>query len=62
MKRVPLDCGGKKKRLSFKRLPVEDKLLKGYNRGVEMALSALEKEFNRFEKRKEKEEKGARKF
>lgn len=63
LKRVPLpDNTSKKKRVSFKKLPIEDKLLKGYNKGIETALTVIEKEFKRFDKRLKKEEKDGKKF
>lgn len=62
LKRVPLPETAKKKRLSFKKMPVEDKLLKGYNKGIETALNVLIKEFKRYEKRLKKEEKDGKKF
>lgn len=62
LKRVPLPDTAKKKRVSFKKLPVEDKLLKGYNKGIETALSVLVSEFKRYEKRLKKEEKDGKKF
>ncbi len=62
LKRVPMPDTVKKKRISFKKLPIEDKLLKGYNKGIETALSVLVKEFKRFDKRLKKEEKAGKKF
>ena len=62
LKRVPLPETLKKKRLSIKKLPVEDKLLKGYNKGIETALNVLVKEFKRFDKRLKKDEKDGKKF
>lgn len=62
LKRVPMPDTVKKKRISFKKLPIEDKLLKGYNKGIETALSVLVKEFKRFDKRLKKEEKAGNKF
>ncbi len=62
LKRVPLPETAKKKRLSFKKMPVEDKLLKGYNKGIETALNVLVKEFKRYYKRLKKEEKDGKKF
>lgn len=62
LKRVPMPDTVKKKRISFKKLPIEDKLLKGYNKGIETALSVLVKEFKRFDKRLKKEKKAGNKF
>lgn len=62
LKRVPVPAVVKKKRIKFKKLPVEDKLLKGYNKGIETALNVLVKDFKRFDKRLKKEEKEGRKF
>ncbi len=62
LKRVPLPDTAKKKRILFKKLPVEDKLLKGYNKGIETALKVLIKEFKRYDKRLKKEEKAGGKF
>ena len=62
IKRVPMSETVKKRRISFKKLPIEDKLLKGYNKGIETALSVLVKEFKRYDKRLKKEEKDGRKF
>lgn len=62
IKRVPMPETVKKRRISFKKLPIEDKLLKGYNKGIETALSVLVKEFKRYDKRLKKEEKDGRKF
>ena len=62
LKRVPVPDTAKKKKISLKKLPIEDKLLKGYNKGIETALSVLTKEFKRFNKRLIKEEKEGRKF
>ncbi len=62
LKRVPAPDTIKKKRISFKKLPIEDKLLKGYSKGIETALSVLVKEFKRFDKRLKKEEKDGKKF
>lgn len=63
LKRVPLhDNTSNKKRISFKKLPIEDKLLNGYSKGIETALSVLVKEFKRFDKRLKKEEKDGKKF
>ncbi len=62
LKRVPLPDTAKKKRKLFKKLPVEDKLLKGYNKGIETALNVLVREFKRYDKRLKKEEKAGRKF
>ena len=62
LKRVPVPDTIKKKRISFKKLPIEDKLLKGYNKGIETALNVLVKEFKRFDKRLKKEEKAGKKF
>ncbi len=52
------------KRGIFKRrkIPVEIKLLKGYNKGVEMALKVIKSEFKRYERRLKKEEKQGGKF
>lgn len=41
---------------------VEDKLLKGYNKGIETALNVLVKEFKRYYKRLKKDEKDGKKF
>lgn len=62
IKRVPMPETVKRRRISFKKLPIEDKLLKGYNKGIETALSVLVKEFKRYDKRLKKEEKDGRKF
>ncbi len=61
LKRVPVPDTNKKS-IKFKLIRVEDKLLKGYNKGVEMALDILSKEFKRYEKRLQKEEKDGKKF
>lgn len=39
-----------------KKIPVEDKLLKGYNAGIKKALEVLKSEFNKFNKRVDKED------
>lgn len=62
LKRVPAPDTTKNKRISFKKLPIEDKLLKGYNKGIETALNVLVKEFKSFDKRLKKEEKDGKKF
>ncbi len=62
LKRVPLPKTEKNKQIAFKNLPVGNKLLKGYNKGIETALSVLIKEYKRYEKRLKKEEKDGRKF
>lgn len=62
LKRIPLSSDNGKKRLTFKKLPIEDKLLKGYNNGIETALRVLASEFKRYKKRLEKAEKDGKKF
>ena len=62
LKRVPLPKTSKNKTIPFKKLPVEDKLLKGYNKGIETALNVLASEFKRYKKRLKKEEKDGKKF
>lgn len=62
LKRVPLPKTLKSKDIVFKKMPVEDKLLKGYNKGIETALSVLSSEFKRYKKRLNKEEKDGKKF
>lgn len=54
----------KKKIYIFRRrkIPVEIKLLKGYNKGVEMALRVIKTEFKRYKSRLKKEEKDGSKF
>lgn len=39
-----------------KKIAVEDKLLKGYNAGIKKALEVLKSEFNKFNKRVDKED------
>lgn len=58
LKRVPLNQDNVKGFVAFikwlfcrKSVPVEDKLLKGYNAGIEKALKVLETEYKRFIKR-----------
>lgn len=65
LKRVPAES--EKKRGFFglfkrKKIPVEDKLLKGYNAGIKKALEVLKCEFTKFDKRLKKEEKNGGKF
>ena len=62
MKRVPLIKSHKNIAIPFKKLPIEDKLLKGYNKGIETALNVLASEFKRYKKRLKKEEKDGKKF
>ncbi len=47
-----------KKAKRAQKTPVDEKLTRGYNAGIEIALKALEREFNAFSKRLEKEENG----
>lgn len=66
LKRVPAEQ--KKEKRGFlslfkrKKIPVDDKLLKGYNAGIKKALEVLKGEFTKFDKRLKKEEKDGRKF
>ena len=62
IKRVPKPDASKNKKIAFGKLPVEDKLLKGYNKGIETALNVLASEFKRYKKRLKKEEKDGKKF
>ena len=45
-----------KKALRAQKVPVDERLTRGYNAGVEMALDELESEFKEFYKRLQKEE------
>ncbi|MBQ8685139.1 MAG: hypothetical protein IJ514_03085 [Clostridia bacterium] len=45
-----------KKALRAQKQPVDERLTKGYNAGIEMALHVLDREFKVFYKRMEKEE------
>ncbi len=64
LKRVPIKQEDNKGFIAFikgifcrKSVPVDDKLLKGYNAGIEKALKVLEKEYKRFIKRLNTEDK-----
>lgn len=46
----------RRKALKAQKYPIDEKLTRGYNAGIEAALSAFEDEFNKFVKRIEKEE------
>ncbi len=48
----------RKKALKAQKKPVDEKLTRGYNAGIELALSTLEREFKAFNKRLEKTENG----
>lgn len=65
LKRVPLPTD-KKRIFRLRHVPVEDKLLKAYNAGIEKAIHILKQEYGRFDRRLRKEEKqeikGASKF
>lgn len=47
-----------KKALKQQKVPMEEQLTRGYNAGIELALRALEREFDTFSKRLAKENKG----
>ena len=62
IKSLPLPEKEKKGIFKRRKIPVEIKLLKGYNKGVEMALKVIKSEFKRYERRLKKEEKQGGKF
>lgn len=65
LKRVPLpETTTQTRRGRVKRKPIciDDKLLKGYNAGIEQAIRILSREFKAYEKRLEKADKDGRRL